>query len=66
MLEETTRFERDEWRIDVSLLEYNLSLTHEDRLFQHQQALNLFLEIQKAGRNYYAGLEQATQFATDE
>ena len=36
--------------IDISLVEYNLSLSYEERLQQHQEALNLFLLIQEQGK----------------
>jgi hypothetical protein len=35
--------------IDLSLIEYNLSLSFERRLEEHQSALNLALELQRAG-----------------
>lgn len=33
---------------DISLIEYNLSLSYEERLLQHQEALNIIYEIEKA------------------
>lgn len=36
---------------DLSLIDDNLSLTYDQRAFQHQQALNLALEIERAGRD---------------
>jgi len=39
----------DDSEIDLSLLEHNLSLSYEQRLEEHQSALDLVLELQKAG-----------------
>ncbi|MBI2339044.1 MAG: hypothetical protein HYU99_01580 [Deltaproteobacteria bacterium] len=39
--------EAAEYGIDLNLLEYNLSLTCEKRLEQHQEVLNLANEIRK-------------------
>jgi hypothetical protein len=36
--------------VDIALLEYNLSLSYEERLAQHASALDLVLELQSAGR----------------
>lgn len=38
--------------VDVPLLEYNLSLSHEERLAQHDGALGLFFELQNAGQTF--------------
>ena len=38
--------------VDVPLLEYNLSLTYEERLAQHDSALGLFIDLQNAGRAF--------------
>ena len=35
---------------DLSLVEESLSLTHDQRALQHQEALNLALELEAAGR----------------
>ena len=34
--------------IDISLLEINLEMTPEERLIQHQNALEILLEIERA------------------
>jgi hypothetical protein len=39
--------------IDISLLEYNLSLTYEERLEKHQYAFELLIEILKAREELY-------------
>jgi hypothetical protein len=39
--------------IDVSQLEYNLSLTPSDRLRQHESALELMRVLREAGVQYY-------------
>jgi len=36
--------------IDLSQLEYNLKLTPEERLIEHQRALELVLSLEAAGR----------------
>lgn len=36
--------------IDLSLVRENLRLTYTERFEQHQRALNLVLELQRAGR----------------
>ena len=36
--------------IDIGLLEDNLRLSHEQRALQHQDALNLALALERAGR----------------
>ncbi len=51
--------------VDIALLEYNLSLSYEERLAQHASALDLVIELQNAGRNlrlkeYENGSEQAS------
>jgi hypothetical protein len=35
---------------DLSLIEESLGLTYDQRAIQHQQALNLALELERAGR----------------
>lgn len=35
---------------DLSLVEDSLALSYDQRAFQHQQALNLALELERAGR----------------
>ena len=35
---------------DLSLIEDSLSLSYDQRAIQHQQALNLALELERAGR----------------
>ncbi len=36
--------------IDVSLIDASLRLTHQQRAMQHQSALNLLLEFERAGK----------------
>ena len=50
---------RDAWQaaidygIDVSQLEYLLTLTPEERLLRHEQALTLVRAMRQAGIDYY-------------
>jgi hypothetical protein len=39
--------------IDIGLLEDNLRLTHGQRALQHQDALNLALALERAGRRLH-------------
>lgn len=50
-----------EYGIDPSLTEFNLSLSYEERLEQHQRALELALALRKAGRDLYGKPEQTPQ-----
>ncbi len=50
--------QRNLYRIDTNLVSYNLSLSYEERLRQHQNSLDMVLSLQQAGRDYYAELEQ--------
>jgi hypothetical protein len=43
--------------IDASAIRYNLSLTPQQRLEQHQAALRAVLELEKAHRKLYAGTQ---------
>lgn len=47
--------------IDNELLEYNLSLTFEERLVNHEKALRLLREILKAREALYGKLESFTE-----
>lgn len=47
--------------VDKSLLEHNLSLNYEERLRQHQRALDMVEELQKAGRRFYEELRESPQ-----
>lgn len=40
--------------LDLELLRYNLELSHEERLIEHQRALQLLFDLQEAGKDYYA------------
>ncbi|MEK6772852.1 MAG: hypothetical protein AABY64_02830 [Bdellovibrionota bacterium] len=42
-----------ESNIDVSLIEYNLSLSEEERLINHQRALDTVNELIKARKQIY-------------
>ena len=46
--------------VDLSLIRRNLDLTPEQRLIEHQRALTILFEIQKA-KDVNHGLEQSTQ-----
>jgi hypothetical protein len=48
--------------IDLGLLEDNLRLSHQQRALQHQDALNLALALERAGRNLHE--RSATPAAT--
>ena len=45
--------------IDISLIESNLSLSPSERLMQHQSALDLVLELDKARVNLNAKSQQS-------
>ena len=44
---------------DLSLINASLRLSYDQRAFQHQQALNLMLELQKVGRKLRGGTQSA-------
>lgn len=44
---------------DLSLIEESLGLSYDQRAFQHQQALNLALELERAGRELRERSESA-------
>ena len=48
-----TTKQNEENSIDPSLIEYNLSLTYEERLINHQRALDTLNELKKAGEKIY-------------
>ena len=43
---------------DLSLIESSLRLTYEERIDQHQAALELMLECEEAGRRFYEQLKE--------
>ncbi|MDO8527308.1 MAG: hypothetical protein Q7T03_06460 [Deltaproteobacteria bacterium] len=43
----------EEFGIDTSLLEFNLSKTYTERALAHQKAVEFAEALQKAGANYY-------------
>ena len=45
----TSQSEIDLLEVDISLLEYNLSLSPQERLINHQRALDTFNVLRKAG-----------------
>lgn len=47
--------------IDLSLLEYNLSLSYDQRAENHQRALDLFNELLKARKELYGELESSPE-----
>jgi len=53
-MDNTTSFEHNclfqDSEVDISLIEYNLSLSYEERLKQHQEALNLYLLLPEEGK----------------
>jgi hypothetical protein len=50
----TEQFDAKEKAIlDISLIEYNLSLTPEERLLNHQRAFETFQELLKARKQIY-------------
>ena len=53
--------EAQDFGIDLSLTNYNLSLSLEQRLTNDQRALNLVLELRKAGQQYEQQLKRSTQ-----
>lgn len=40
--------------IDMSLIEYSLTLTPEQRLAEHQQVINFLIEVQEAAQSHGA------------
>ncbi|MBX3021338.1 MAG: hypothetical protein KF799_06630 [Bdellovibrionales bacterium] len=46
------------------LVEYNLSLTPEQRLTQHQNALDTINELKKAGKKLYGESEPTSETST--
>ena len=44
-LSEVKTEKNNDWGIDIDLLEHNLSLSYEERLLEHQKALDLYLNI---------------------
>lgn len=53
--------EAQNFGIDLSLTNYNLSLSLEQRLVNHQRALNLVSKLKKAGQLYEQQLKRPTQ-----
>ncbi len=47
--------------VDISLIDYFLSLSPEERLKQHQRTLNMVADLKKAGKDYYARLRKSPQ-----
>jgi hypothetical protein len=47
--------------IDISLLESNLDLTFEERLIQHQRALDIFFEIERAREQLNERSQQSSE-----
>ena len=43
------------------LIDHNLSLTPEERLLQHQKALDTLNELKKAGKELYGEFESSSQ-----
>ena len=46
----TAILEAERAGIDLSLIDVNLTYSYEQRAIQHQEALNLALELERAGR----------------
>lgn len=53
--------EQSKETIDVSLIEYNLSLTPEERLLNHQRALETINELIKARKQIYGESESSSE-----
>lgn len=49
--------------IDLSLIDANLELSYTNRAILHQKALNLVLELKKAGSTYYERLQNINRSA---
>ena len=47
--------------VDISLIEFNLSLTYEERLNNHQKAFEIIQEILLARKVLYGEFEQSPQ-----
>lgn len=58
---ENPREKAREYGIDVSLIDYNLSLSYEKRLEQHQSALELMEEMEKASRKHHEKFKRSSQ-----
>lgn len=56
--------ENKDKEFDQSLLEYNLSLSPEERLINHQRNFEIVQELQKAHKEIYAEPEQPSQDPT--
>lgn len=54
VVESSLNSSQNQYRIDVSLTLYNLTLSYDERILQHQQALDLRLALEKAGQDFYA------------
>ena len=50
--------------VDISLIEYNLSLSPEERLLNHQRALDTVNELLKAREQVYGELKSSSETTT--
>ena len=50
--------------VDLSLLEYTLSLSYEERLLQHERTRQIIGELQKARKAIYGEPEQSPESAS--
>ena len=44
---------------DISVIEYNLSLTPEERIENHEAARELMLDLREAGKKHYEAQSQS-------
>jgi len=51
----------EECDFEPSCIEQNLRLTTEERAIQHQRALDIFLEIEKARKQLYEKSQQSSE-----
>lgn len=52
------------FEVDRQMIAKNLSLSPQQRIENHQSALNLVTELRKAGENFYGKSQQTSQKTT--
>ena len=50
-------------QVDSQMIVRNLSLTFQQRIENHQDALDLLIELKKAGKKYYAKSQRTSKEA---
>jgi len=55
---ETAWHKAEQYGFDMSIIRYNLRLTPQERVVEHQKALEFYLILKAAGKKYYARLEK--------